>query len=214
MVKIDRAKIHLSQEESELVQNAEVLLTKNRVILKVYEMFGFLIDEVQDVLAGNPLLSTEIFAVSPKISKGENYLGLPYVMLDYPRCFGKADVFAVRTMFWWGHFFSTTLHLKGKYKQQLVSTIREHQPLLSDHHFFISVHEDEWRHDFDVANYTSLAGYDPMILAETLEKKDFCKIAVKVGLNDWHSIMDQLVAHYEIIFKKLMANFPAGERGL
>ena len=214
MVKIDRAKIHLSQEELELVQNAELLLTKNRIIAKVYEMFGYVIDEVQMLLAGNPLLSTEIFAVSPKISKGENYLGLPYVMLDYPRCFGKTDVFAVRTMFWWGHFFSTTLHLKGKYKHQLVSAIMDHQGLLSANGFFIGVHEDEWRHDFDEANYTALQGCDPEMLAETLEQKDFCKIAAKTGLHNWSGIMDQLVGHYEIIFNKLLVNFPGDETGL
>ena len=214
MVNIDRAKIHLSQDELQLVQNAEWLLTKNRIIGKVYDMFGYLIDEMQMLLAGNPLLSTEIFAVSPKISKGENYLGLPYVMLDYPRRFGKTDVFAVRTMFWWGHFFSTTLHLKGKYKHLLASAINNNQQLLSRHNFFISVHEDEWRHDFDAANYTAIQGYDPAMLADNLAKKDFCKIAAKINLLDWDKVVDQLLSHYEIIFNQLMANFPADERGL
>jgi hypothetical protein len=214
MVNIDRAKIHLSQDELQLVQNAEWLLTKNRIIGKVYEMFGYLIDEMQMLLAGNSLLSTEIFAVSPKISKGENYLGLPYVMLDYPRRFGKTDVFAVRTMFWWGHFFSTTLHLKGKYKHLLASAISKNQQLLSQHDFFISVHEDEWRHDFDAANYTAIQGYHPAMLTDNLAKKDFCKIAAKINLGDWEKVVDQLLIHYKIIFNQLMANFPADERGL
>jgi hypothetical protein len=214
MANIDRAKIRLSQEELELVQNAEWLLTKNRIIGKVYEMFGYLIDDVQEVLSGNSLLSTEIFAVSPKISKGENYLGLPYVMLDYPRCFGKTDVFAVRTMFWWGHFFSTTLHLKGKYKQQLASTIKKNQQLLSEHNFFISVHEDEWRHDFDAANYIAMQGYDPATLADNLEKKDFCKIAAKINLQNWDGVVDELRTYYDILFNQLMANFRGDEKGL
>ena len=50
---------------------------------------------------------------TPKIAKGENYLQLPYVLLDYPRCFDKENIFAIRTMFWWGNFFSITLHLSG-----------------------------------------------------------------------------------------------------
>jgi hypothetical protein len=26
-------------------------------------------------------------------------------------------VFAIRTMFWWGNFFSVTLHMKGNYRE-------------------------------------------------------------------------------------------------
>jgi hypothetical protein len=214
MANMVRAKIQLSQEELVLVQNAEWLLTKNRIIGKVYEMFGYLIDDVQTLLAGNAIMSTDIFTVSPKISKGENYLGLPYVMLDYPRCFGKTDVFAVRTMFWWGHFFSTTLHLKGKYKQQLVRALKNNLPLLSAHHFFISVHEDEWRHDFDPGNYTAIRSNEPAMFADNIEKKDFCKIAAKISLHDWNNISGQLLTHYKIIFEQLISNFPGDERDL
>src|SRR5688500_20050079 len=119
---MDLAKIQLSQEELVLVQNADWLLTKNRIIGKVYEMFGMLVADVQMMPEKNSVLLPEIFAASPKISKGENYMGLPYVMLDYPRCFGKSDTFAIRTMFWWGNFFSVTLHLKGRYKKDRKST--------------------------------------------------------------------------------------------
>ena len=55
---------------------------------------------------------------SPKISKGENYKGLPWLVLDYPRYFNKEDIFAIRTLFWWGNFFSITLHISGKYKMR------------------------------------------------------------------------------------------------
>ena len=61
---------------------------------------------------------------SAKISKGEN-MGLPWVMLDYPRLFGQEDVLAIRTMFWWGHCFSVTLHLKGRYYGAYLPLLRE-----------------------------------------------------------------------------------------
>ncbi len=35
-------------------------------------------------------------------------------MLDYPRAFGRDSIFACRTFFWWGRFFSLTLHLAGR----------------------------------------------------------------------------------------------------
>ena len=91
------AKVQLSAEEMRLVRDAAWILTKNSVMGKVVAMFGELSGGWKE----------------PKISKGENYKGLPWVMLDYPRVFGKEDVYAIRTFFLWGHAFSITLHLKG-----------------------------------------------------------------------------------------------------
>ena len=211
---MNRAKIQLSEEELGLVQNAEWLLTKNRIIAKVYEMFGFLISDVQLMLSGNPILSSEIFASSPKISKGENYRGLPYVMLDYPRCFGKSDIFAIRTMFWWGNFFSTTLHLKGTYKNELAPMLQKNLSVLADHHLFLSVDTDEWRHDFEPDNYVPIVHNQAAIFADNLLKKDFCKVAGKIGLNDWSNVTGQLLTFYETFFKKVIINFPGDGRDL
>ena len=62
-----------------------------------------------------------------KIFRGENYNGLPYLVLDYPKHFSKDSVFAFRALFWWGNFFSFTLHLQGKalekQRKKLISRI-------------------------------------------------------------------------------------------
>src|SRR5262245_43273102 len=104
---MNRAKIQLTADELTLVQNADWLLTKNNIIEKVFEMFGDVAAGAGDIFKQHSAsLPQEAFVQSPKISKGEKYLGLPYVMLDYPRLFTKDDVFAIRTLFWWGNFFS------------------------------------------------------------------------------------------------------------
>jgi len=72
--------------------------------------------------------------VSPKISRGENYLGLPYLVLDYPRLFRPDAVLAIRTFFWWGHFFSSTLQLSGGYKTEFLSRLQAAQETFSKHH--------------------------------------------------------------------------------
>jgi hypothetical protein len=116
---MDSAKIQLSAEELSLVQNAGWLLTKNTIIEKVFALFGDVAHQMRDnFAAGEGIIPAEVLVPSPKISKGENYKGLPWVMLDYPRFFNREDAFAIRTMFWWGHFFSVTLHLKGAYLPQ------------------------------------------------------------------------------------------------
>src|ERR1700744_546088 len=125
------AKVRLSAEEMRLVKDPAWILTKNSVMAKVVEMMAGLSEEYKPVWAGGMArlgerspedvgMETMLMALmrkEPKISKGENYKGLPWVMLDYPRVFGREEVFAIRTMFWWGHGFSVTLHLKGKFQK-------------------------------------------------------------------------------------------------
>ena len=121
---MDTSKIQLSAEEMQLVSNSAWILTKHRIIEKVYRLFGDCAAEMQVYLAERKaLLPGEVFRLPPKISKGEQYEALPYVVLDYPRFFTAEEVFAVRSFFWWGHYFSITLHLKGKFQQQYQQAI-------------------------------------------------------------------------------------------
>src|SRR6266511_3807431 len=101
------AKIRLSAKEMELVTNADWILTKNGIIQKVKQLLSDLLLVQEDMLHKfRPFLPAETGMSPAKISKGENYKGLPYLILDHPRYFGKDNVFAIRTLFWWGHFFS------------------------------------------------------------------------------------------------------------
>ncbi|MBK8087192.1 MAG: hypothetical protein IPK31_04125 [Chitinophagaceae bacterium] len=105
------ANVSLSAFEKQLVTDASWILTKNNIIQKLFVLFG----ELSETWQSNTVLQqlpSAINEIPPKISKGENYEGLPYVMLDYPRCFSKEDVFAIRT-FSGGEIFSA-LHCISK----------------------------------------------------------------------------------------------------
>ena len=116
--------VELSKNELELVTSSEFILTKNRIIEKVYNLFGALSETYKDALkAGEAFLPDEVFVTSPKIYKGENYLSLPYVMMDCPRIFFKEDMFAIRSFFWWGNYFSITLQLSGVYLEMYADKI-------------------------------------------------------------------------------------------
>ncbi len=120
------------------------ILTKNSVVRKVVELFGDLSGEWRGILPGE---GAGRAWGDPRISKGEQYKGLPWVMLDYPRIFGKEDILAIRTMFWWGHYFSVTLHLKGSYLRTYLPVILARRAELEAAGFWPGVSEDEWEHD-------------------------------------------------------------------
>lgn len=183
------ANLRLSSTEMELVRNADWLLTKNRIIDKVYLLLG----DVAQQVRGD-------FGPAPKISRGENYQGLPWVMLDYPRQFSKEDVFAVRVFFWWGHFFSITLHVKGNYLQQHKAAILEQLSLLEQHNFHICISNDEWRHEFTIDNYVPVQEVGYTTIQSMLNAAAFCKLSVKIPLEEWDRVEKILVELYDVIF--------------
>jgi hypothetical protein len=198
------AKIQLSAEELSLVQNAGWLLTKNTIIEKVYALFGDVAHQLRNTLeAGEGILPAEVLVPSPKISKGENYKGLPWVMLDYPRFFNREDVFAVRTMFWWGHFFSVTLHLKGKYKKQYQQNLLNNFSLLAAKQFYICVSAEEWRHEFEEDNYKLLTQVNLSAIEEILLANNFCKLSAKISLPQWNQSKELLIDLHETVIKTI-----------
>jgi hypothetical protein len=148
------AKLQLSAEEMRLVTDPGWILTKNSIIGKVVGMFAGLSEEWREKWEGGlPGRLSQVPRSEPKISRGENYKGLPWVMLDYPRVFGKEDVFAIRTMFWWGHAFNVTLHLKGEWKRLFLPVIIAQKDVLAAAGFQWGVMEDEWEHGHTAESY-------------------------------------------------------------
>jgi hypothetical protein len=139
---------------------------------------------------------------TPKISKGENYKGLPYMVLDYPRAFGREDVFAIRTFFWWGHYFSVTLHLKGRYETLFFTVIREHIALLADAGFHINVSEDEWRHELDSDNYIPLQECTDTVLQK---ERKFLKLSARLSLDRWNEADIVLLELFRVLMGVLLA---------
>ena len=188
----DVAKVMLSEFEAMLVTNTEWILTKHTIIQKAAEMLSSQVD----VINNNFMISAasafpELTACVPKISKGEKYRELPYVILDYPAIFSKSDVFALRTMFWWGHFISVTLQLSGKYKKQSEAFIEKNLPGANPS-LYISSGNEAWQHHFEADNYTLLSLMDAATLHKKIVQPSFIKIALKYDLNEWNN-MDVLL---------------------
>src|SRR6185295_1482542 len=172
----NETKIQLSPFEMDLLSNSEWILTKNQIVKKAQR----LLEEVQEntrqyAAVSSVNLPQEVIAISPKISKGENYKGLPWLMLDYPRYFEKEKVLAIRTMFWWGNFFSTTLHLSGEYKERYSRAIVRSYDDLIKNEFYICVHDDQWHHHFEKENYLPVKNFTVEEFADLVSKRSFIK---------------------------------------
>lgn len=174
---------HLTPEESALVTNGNWLLTKQRVIGKVYGMFGMLSEKYGTILEGyQNYIPSEVLSVPPKIYKGEMYRQLPYVMLDHPRYFDQQHVFALRNFFWWGNHFSIHLVLAGKYKEKYQQAFNAHINEGALDHWYIGVSDDPWEHHFEEDNYQPI---HVLRSHKNLPQTKYLKLARWHPLDEW-----------------------------
>lgn len=199
------ANVKLSKSELTFVCDEHLILTKNRIIEKVYTLFGSLCSDFKEAITAHPhTLPPEIYLNSPKIYKGEQYLGLPYVMMDYPRYFTKTDAFAIRCFFWWGNFFSITLHLSGKFAAQYDQLMLDALQSGRFNGWYYCCNEDQWEHHFETDNYTPV---NPRKEAEkfpdTLNNSGFIKLSKKMPLMAWDSAYEFYTHTYSEILSML-----------
>lgn len=178
------ANVKLSARELELVNNAELILTKNNIINKVYTLFGELSCFYVDEINRHTALSKEIVSIAPKISRGENYEGLPWVMLDYPRYFTVTDELAIRSYFWWGNFCSITLQISGRFQQEFQESLKKLHQSKDAEEWFLCCGDDKWQHHFREDNYKVISSFS----AEEIHQLPFIKLAKKIPLNQWDEI--------------------------
>lgn len=195
---MDPAKIRLSPTEMELVNNADLILTKNAILKKVNGLLAELQEKQQlDMALQAAGLPVKVYGSSPKISKGEKYKGLPYLILDYPRVFEHENIFAVRTMFWWGHFFSVTLHLSGIYKKEAEEKLLGSYQFLKEKGYSFYINEGPWEHHFEGDNYVLLSALSKNDFEKLVREKPFVKLANKITLQQWDEAIEILQGYFK-----------------
>jgi hypothetical protein len=194
---------YLTPDESALVENAAWLLTKHRIIGKVYgvfgalnEIYGSLLEEYAEFIPG------EVTAVPPKIYKGEHYRQLPYVMLDQPRFFKHDDTFAIRTFFWWGNSFSIHLLLGGKYKVMFEERIQHHLKNENLEEWYIGVSKDPWQHHFEQDNYLPVHALKNK--SNVTHNGNYLKIGRWHGVTDWKGAFAFFITSYKQLLESLV----------
>lgn len=195
----NQPKVQLSPLEMELVINSDWILTKNEIIEKVKLLLAGLQQRQEALLSQFPsALPEEVIQPSSKISKGENYKGLPYLVLDYPRFFNKDHIFAIRSFFWWGNFFSTTLHLSGEYKERYEARIIEAFPDLQEAGYYVCINEDPWEHNFSEINYTDIKSLTADGFKELIYSHSFIKLSKKITLREWDGAEEKLLEMFRL----------------
>jgi len=191
--------VELSSKEYAVIENADFLLTKNAAIQKLQKAFGEIADTYRKITESGMDVWQLHCNTHPKIAKGEQYEGLPYLMLDYPRSFSDTDTFAVRSFFWWGNYFSISLLLTGKSQERLVPQLLTN-PILADWH--VDTAATPWQHNWKEETSPKLA----LLSQQNYVPKDFFKLSKQMPLSKWQDMEQFFVSSFRQLWTAV--NFP------
>jgi hypothetical protein len=140
--------IHFDKQELDFMDQTDFFHLKNTVSTKIQQLMGTTSDGIEEFMHSNQESFQLATWQKKKISKGENYKGLPYFVLDHPKYFTKNDILSFRTIFIYGQGFLNVMHLSGHFfeilrdNRQLISYFRKNEP------FYIFTQEDPWNYDY------------------------------------------------------------------
>ncbi len=180
----------LTAGEREAMSNTGFFETKIRVMHKINGLLGHLLQTLEARRERwKNLLPEGVMDQQGKISRGENYRGFPYLVLDYPRNFEKQNVFAFRSMFWWGNFFSYTIQISGRYLEAVPASLPDLLPLLQTEQVWICINKNPWEHHFGATNFKPAAGCSRQEWDEIIQR-GFIKLAFTFELSHWDRISE------------------------
>ena len=194
----------LTDQELHYLSDTDFLRTK----VVIYQKTDQLLSEVQQQLRQYlkktaPALPPGVLSRGGKISRGENYRSLPYHVLDFPRKFTKDDIFSLRTMVWWGHHLSVTLHLEGTSFQKYKSLIISQLPQIQTWNWKVCVGEDPWEYHQEESYYQPARRFTEVPWSDWMMKRSFCKLATFIPLKDWEQLPGQAVIFLDRVVQLL-----------
>jgi hypothetical protein len=181
-------KFNFSEEEERAINERAFFLLKSSAAQKVMDLFGTMEREMKNRIAELNIDVKDLNISSGKIFRGENYKLYPYILLDYPRLFSKQSVFAFRSMFWWGHEFSFTLHLGGEALNQYRETLVKNFDLLKGKDAYFCINETPWQYDFNKTNYLPVEEINE--ISREVLNKPFIKLSRKLPVESHENVYD------------------------
>lgn len=175
--------------ELETLHNTDFFSVKTSATKKIEYLFTVVYNEIKNVIEKENLsFPKEVDVQEGKLFRGENYLSLPYLMLDYPKHFSKESVFTFRTMFWWGNFFSCTLHVQGKALEKYRNALIKNLSSLRKKNIYICINNNPWQYHYKKENYLPVDKLPDTELKKLLLEKEFIKLSRKIPIKDYKKI--------------------------
>lgn len=186
----------LTNKEFELILDTKYPLLKKNAIDKIH----LHLRELGEQLSLNTLVTSNLYSRSFKISKGENYMLLPYMVLDLPKIEGNNFPILCRTMFWWGKYFSFNVFIrKDAYD---MATFENKLRNIKPSGIFILLNDKPWQQDMDSDDYKEVSDWSEKINIEGA----YLKLSMKHPIADMETLSEKATYYYSLILSCLQKN--------
>lgn len=190
-----KSTIKLTKHELNFARNTSYPLAKHQIVQKVSQLFQHLGQKLVHDFGNQTLFQSSEY----KITRGENYRLMPYLVLDFPRISGKNFPITCRTFFWWGHYFSCTIMVQTV----LIDLDTTAELLAFSRKTRLLVGDDLWEQDLNSAVYTKLNKLSPAEIKPILEQQEYLKIVTKIALNDYDNLEELATKAYGQMLSKI-----------
>lgn len=147
------AEFQFTTEELDCLNNVQFFRTKRKAQQKLFKL---LTETHQQLSSSIPAADFPTPTDEGKISRGENYNGLPYLILDYPKHFTRENSLAFRTLAWWGHDFCCSLLLFGQVWDSKREKLIGQLPALAEANCWLAAGHSPWEHHPAAGNHQPL----------------------------------------------------------
>lgn len=188
---MQKSAIKLTNHQLKLAEDTSYPLTK----ILIMDQFTSLFAECAQYLQSYPFQfgSVQLVESEYKITKGENFKGLPYLVLDYPKIQSKSFPVLMRTIFWWGKYFSLNMYLHDDLNIAFKPNWKQNE-LINDVKILMS--DDLWQHDLEEMDYEHISKVD-------INKKqsNYLKLCKTVPINAYGDLQNQM--KFYTVFQEL-----------
>ncbi len=197
--------VFFDAHEIDLMYHPGVFPLKRQIIQKLYSLF----DRIKHSLKDSPVhqmfpFPTGTDVVTGKISQGENYLGYPYVVLDFPKMYDQQNLFTFRLMFWFGHYFTCSLVAGGQISKLFLSNFIMKRKMLDRNEIFFSKYTDAWKHEVEPPYQTLIDVLTEKELQQHVLQHNYFKFTYKFLENNGGVITKTVTEKYELMLRALL----------
>ncbi len=160
---------------------------------EVMQKTNVLFNSLGQKLSQSELLPVAYRKQNYKITRGENYQQMPYMVLDYPQIQDKEIKIVLRTLFWWGHFFSCQLIVHTS-QLNLAATANN---LCGKRKTRLWRGSDLWDHDSESDSYLKLKHLSTLEIQSILQQQTHLKLVVSYRIETFNRFEWIAIKQYE-----------------
>ena len=186
--------LSLNDDDLRFLSDREIFLKKRQLSDHIIDILGDIEAHIQQTAVDYVhKIPESAFQKRGKISRGENYLGFPWFILDHPATFQKDQLFAFRTLVWWGNYFSVTFHISGFVYDKMdvrefIFQLRKTFPEL-----LVCSNENQWEHFLERPNFVPAEEFLQEIKLTHDRRQTFLKTAIKIPFEESETLKSKVL---------------------